>query len=524
MRNINVPEEQEPDADADEPDEPDKVLKNTKPIAVEALIGQVQYKYLPDRLRQMILAELVYCTDPATRVYPGCTANMDASVGRWEAFWLALCRCVLINVSGSPHSDIVRRIPPSDDMDTHVPLLKKRDMLTCKCDVDLVADFAKDLGDFDGREHKAIRAAIGIGGKAPFVPPVEMAMESMTEKAKADKAMEMMLLPFRLPDLAISLGVTNAEKAKAAEEPAKGGDECFEEDGYPCVMEVGDTLDTKYMKSVKKELAKVRAEYAAEEKEFRTIVVTSPPWGTLDDGRSGSGCEDEALSTEQIRVVAVNLADILEETAVVCIHLPILTMGIWRGIFESTAKWVAYMSPVHVTPSTTKGLTFLNKYQLATNVTNFLCFHRADVHPTVTADFLRNKKSMVKMMHSLWNAGQIIPSANVPKIERVTTKISKQTTYVRTQQLSTAVLRPLIRMFGRAMYEQPQPIVIDPFMGTGSTGVAAHQLGCSFMGWDRDQVVVVMANAKFRALVEVYTCTSLTLACTRSIPRPDMTS
>ena len=117
---------------------------------------------------------------------------------------------------------------------------------------------------------------------------------------------------------------------------------------------------------------------------------------------------------------------------------------------------------------------------------------------------------MVKMMHSLWNAGQIIPSANVPKIERVTTKISKQTTYVRTQQLSTAVLRPLIRMFGRAMYEQPQPIVIDPFMGTGSTGVAAHQLGCSFMGWDRDQVVVVMANAKFKALVEVYTYTAFT--------------
>ena len=107
-------------------------------------------------------------------------------------------------------------------------------------------------------------------------------------------------------------------------------------------------------------------------------------------------------------------------------------------------------------PANTKGLTFYNKYQ-ANNVFNFLCFHRADVHPPVTADFLRNKPGMVKLMNSLWNAGTVIPLASVPKIERVTTKIGKKATYVRTQQLATAVLRPLIRIFGRALNEQHAP-------------------------------------------------------------------
>ena len=110
---------------------------------------------------------------------------------------------------------------------------------------------------------------------------------------------------------------------------------------------------------------------------------------------------------------------------------------------------------------------------------------------------------MVKLMNSLWNAGTIIPSAAVPKYERVTVKVDKKRTYVRTQQLPTAVIRPLIRIFGRAIKEQDEVFVVDPFMGTGSTAVAAHQLGCGFFGWDRDKTVVIHANSKFRQLKQV---------------------
>ena len=496
-----------PDAGADDDDaEPEPDQKTTKPIIVEALIGHVEYKFLPDRLRQMILAELVYCTDPITRVYPGCTATMDTNIGRLSAFWLALCRCVIINLSQLPHSDIVTLIPHTDDMQAHVPLLKKRELQDYKCEPELVKEFADDLGSFDGAEHKSLRDAIGIGGKAPFVTPVDMAMESHTDKAKVEKALEMMTLPFRLPDIAKALGIKKPGEESDGEDDdpeGPGGGGGGEDGEYPCVMEFGDTLDAKYMKSVKKDLAMGRADCEAAGKEFRSIVVTSPPWGTLDGDRSGVGGEDEALSADQIRGVAISLADILDENGVVCIHLPPLDMGSWRQLFESTGKWQAYTSPVVVMPANTKGLTIYTKYQLATNVYHFLCFHRADVHPPVTADFLRDKRAMVKLMNSLWNSGTQIPSASVPKIERVTSKINKKMTYVRTQQLATAVIRPLIRIFGRALHEQSTVVVIDPFMGTGSTAVAAYQLGCSFMGWDRDRVVVMLANAKFRQLVQV---------------------
>jgi predicted RNA methylase len=492
--------------DANDDDEPEPAQKSSKPVAVEALIGHVEYKFLPDRLRQMILAELVYCTDPDTRVFPGCTASMDTNIGRNQAFWLSLCRCVIINHSKVPHSDIVKMIPATEDMDAHVPILKKRDIQQHKCKDELVNEFAIDLGVFGGPEHKAIADAIGIGGKAPFLTPVDMAMENHSDKAKAAKALEMMTLPYRLPEVASALGIKKAGEETTDEDDdgeGHGGGGGNEEEGYPCVMEVGDTLDQKYMKSIKKALAKVRSEHEEAEKEFRAIVVTSPPWGTLDAERSGVGGEDEALSADQIRGVAITLADILDDTGVVCIHLPPLDMGAWRTLFESTGKWHAYMSPIAIMPGNTKGLNFYTKYQMATNVFHFLCFHKSDVHPLVTADFLRDKRAMVKLMNALWNAGTSIPSAAVPKIERVTSKVNAKATYVRTQQLATAVIRPVIRIFGRALHEQASVCVIDPFMGTGSTAVAAHQLGCSFMGWDRDRVVVTLANTKFKQLVQV---------------------
>ena len=84
----------------------------------------------------------------------------------------------------------------------------------------------------------------------------------------------------------------------------------------------------------------------------------------------------------------------------------------------------------------------------------------------------------------------------------MTSRADKKTTYARTQQLATAVLRPVIRIFGRALHEQPEGFVVDPFMGTGSTAMAAHQLGCGFFGWDRDATVVLLATTKVKKILK----------------------
>ena len=502
----------QPGSDDDEGDEDSDTEQKhvvTKPVAVEAIIGQTEYKYLPDRLRQMILAELVYCTNPVTRVFPGCTANVDSTAGRQQAFWLALCRCVIINQSMLLHSDIVKAIPATEDMITHVPVFQKRAIPTYKFDIELVKEFATNLAFFDGGDHKLLVTALGIGAKTPFTVPVDMALNSQRESDKTAKALEMMTLPFRLPDVASAIGINRDVKEPeddgvGGNGGGEGGDD--DEDMQRCVMEVGDTCDGKYIKGLKKSLKTIRKAHTDEGKNFRTIIISSPPWGTLDGDRTGPGCEDEPLNATQIKTMGMAFADMFDADTVLCFHLHPLELGTWRTQLESTGMWASFMSPVSVVSNNAKGLSVYNKYQLATNVFTFLCLHRADAHPPVTSDFLRGKPGMVKMMHSLWNAGTVISSAMVPKVERVSIKVDKKAaaTYVRTQQLATAVIRPIIRIFGRALHEQPQVCIIDPFMGTGSTAMAAHQLGCSFIGWDRDPVVVGLANKKFQALVQVH--------------------
>ena len=476
---------------------------STKPIAVEDIIGIVEYKFLPDRLRQMVLAELVYCTNPLTRVYPGCVNTVDRSLGRREAFWLALCRSVIINEAHLVQSAVISKIPPRSGLEVKVSLFRKQQLSDYEFDRDSLETFAGDLGDFDGQAHKDLCFALKIGGKAPFVAPIDMTLESNSTTAKAAKALLMMTLPFRLvPD---QLGIKQADDGDGDSDNEGDDTDDEESSGQRCnVMHVMDSAAAATYVELKKDMKIIRASYEANGGDLRCIVVTSPPWGVLDDERTEPGHEDEPLTSDAIAALAIGLSELFGSKTVVCIHLPPLEQHAWRKKFEATGKWAAYNNPVVVVPTSTKSLTYFNKYQQANNVFSFLCFHRADVHPIVTSDFLREKPGMHKLCHALWNAGTTIPSAVVPKAERVAVRMQKKTTYMRTQQLATAVVRPLIRMFGRAMKEQEPVVIVDPFMGTGSTAVAARQLGCGFIGWDRDQTIVHLAQEKFRALNKVH--------------------
>ena len=478
---------------------------STKPVMTEDLLGQTEYKFLPDRLRQMILAELVYCTDPITRSFPGCPGTMDSTKGRREAFWLSLCRCVLINQAKCVHSEVVEGIPKSADMAEYVSVFKKMRPPDYKYDVDVLIALAGELGSFDGPAHKTLLKALKIGDKQPFVAPVDMTLENNTAAAKMAKAALMMTLPFRLIPEELGIKPVVEEEDEEDEEDDEG-DESSAVDVKRChPMYVLDSALSSTFKALKKDFKELRKAFETGEEDMRSLVVTSPPWGVLNDARSDAGGEDQALTTDQIGTLALGLAELLDQHAVVCLHLLPFDQVVWRKAFESTGKWTAYLHPVVVVSSSARGLTYFNKYQQANNVFSFLCLHRADQHPQVTSDFLRDKPGMTKLMNVLWNTGTIITSAAVPKTERIAVRIEKKLTYLRTQQLPSAVLRPLIRMFGRAVTEQPALVVVDPFMGSGSTALAARQLGCGFIGWDRDPVIVEHAQAKFAALKKVDT-------------------
>ena len=477
---------------------------SVKPIVVDDVLKHIEYKFLPNRLREMLISELVYCTDPLTRVFPGCTATMDSTVGRREAFWLAMCRCILINQAKISHTEIHETIPERGDTPPHVQIFKKQHLTDYQYAVDSLVALAGELGNFSSEGHQLLLKALKIGGKQPFVVPVDMALENCTATAKAAKTMLMLTLPFRLiPEV---LGITPPAASADEEDEEDEGDGSDDDEAKRCnPMFVFDSTVPKSYKELKKEFKTLRAVYEDDEDavEMRCIVVTSPPWGVLDGNRTEAGGEDEALTGDQILTLALGLAEVLDELAVVCLHLPPYDQAHWRRQFETTGKWEAYLHPVVLVASSTKGLTFFNKYQHANNVFSFLCLHHTDKHPPVTSDFLRDKAGMAKLMNALWNTGTIVQSAAVPKAERLTAKVEKQITYMRTQQLPAAVLRPLIRMFGRALSEQPAVVIVDPFMGCGSTALAARQLGCSFIGWDRDHTIVTLARDKVDALQEV---------------------
>lgn len=46
----------------------------------------------------------------------------------------------------------------------------------------------------------------------------------------------------------------------------------------------------------------------------------------------------------------------------------------------------------------------------------------------------------------------------------------------------------------------PEVVVLDPFSGSGTTGVAARKLGCSYIGFEIDRDQVVASNGRIRAV------------------------
>lgn len=59
--------------------------------------------------------------------------------------------------------------------------------------------------------------------------------------------------------------------------------------------------------------------------------------------------------------------------------------------------------------------------------------------------------------------------------------------------------RRCIEAYGHA---GAQTVVLDPFSGSGTTGIAARRLGCSYIGFEIDPEQVEASNARLRTVIE----------------------
>lgn len=79
-----------------------------------------------------------------------------------------------------------------------------------------------------------------------------------------------------------------------------------------------------------------------------------------------------------------------------------------------------------------------------------------------------------------------LDTGNIIKAKRVTGAAKEHPT-----EKPEALMRALIRVVAG-----PGDLVVDPFMGSGTTGVAAVKLGCRFTGFERDPMFVDLARRR----------------------------
>ncbi len=83
-------------------------------------------------------------------------------------------------------------------------------------------------------------------------------------------------------------------------------------------------------------------------------------------------------------------------------------------------------------------------------------------------------------------------TSNVLRAKRVHAKAREHQT-----QKPTDLMRQLV-----AVVAPPGGVVLDPFMGSGSTGVAAIEHGCDFIGCERSPEYVAIARARIAAALQ----------------------
>jgi len=117
-------------------------------------------------------------------------------------------------------------------------------------------------------------------------------------------------------------------------------------------------------------------------------------------------------------------------------------------------------------------------------------FHEAQVTMDANAKTVRRKTRPTHTGHI--DAGHYVSHDGGPKLQRSVLQVSNEHgTAVHPTQKPLGILAPLIR------YSVPAGgIVIDPFLGSGSTGIAAEQLGRQWAGCELNPECEAMQDSR----------------------------
>ena len=266
---------------------------------------------------------------------------------------------------------------------------------------------------------------------------------------------------------------------------------------------------------------------------YRRVFFMSPPWGVLKTA------DDVRLTHLEINAVAAKMYDVATPQSVCIVHLPLECVVSWFQSMEF-AGWIPLRAQHTVMYRTKVNATYTNSYVPVRNSDTFYVWYKALTPPALSVDMQKNayvrrgrnmfaagiyqmKEQGNQKYHSYWSSALTSTSRRIPKeqvllLKDVLSKTSNDeevkkaqedrdeilrsssdsdeldsrptkghVPWFRMQQLPVSTVQLLLTIYARATFAGDPAIVIDPFCGTGSTGIAAKTLGCYFVGVDQDK-------------------------------------
>jgi site-specific DNA-methyltransferase (adenine-specific) len=253
-------------------------------------------------------------------------------------------------------------------------------------------------------------------------------------------------------------------------------------------------------------------------------VVTSPPyWGLRDYGMDGQVGREVTVAAylDSLAAVFAALRRVVRPTGTVWLNLADTYGGSWGNYVAprstartATARRASTQGPLRPpqTGSRAKDLqgvpwrAALMLAQQRWHLRAAIVWHKPNARPESVRDRLAQRQEMVFLLapteRHWWHPTQptmphghrVGPGESLVGLERVWTIAAPR---ARTAHLAPGPVELARRCLRHGC--TPAGLVLDPFCGSGTTGIAALELGHRFTGIDLDPAAVAIARARLNA-------------------------